>query len=740
MKRSKKYYKYLDYIRVLALINVLLYHLNILKGGYLAVCVFFVLSGYLSVISAFKTKKFSFKEYYKKILLKIYLPLLIVVFGTVVVISIFPNISWMNLKPETTSVLLGYNNFWQLNANLDYFARHISSPFMHLWYIAILLQFDLIFPFIFIPLRKLGDKVKKILPCILTAILSIAGFIYFCIINLNQNIMITYYSTFTRIFSLLFGVSLGFIHSYYRKNTLKSLKKNKYGRNIVYLYILILMLLFIFVDSKSKYMTISMLLSTLITCRLIDYSVNKNNKYLSKKDTIIKFLSKISYEVYLVQYPIIFLFQFVNINIFVSTLIILILLFTISYILNFTLEFKNKFNILKRITIFLTIIISLYGCYKYIIAKDFSKEMKKLENQLNSNLKIVENRQKEYASKLKNDEEAWKKELDNYEISEDELNEIVSNLPVIGIGDSVMLGAVENLYEKFPKGYFDAKISRTAYVVGPILNDLKSKNILGEPIVFGLGTNGDCSMEQKIELLKICEGKEIFWLTTTNSDSTNANLLTLPEQFPNVHIIDWKSISKGHSEYFYADNIHLTPSGRKAYTEAIYNAIYQVYFKKYENEKEQKIKEHEEELKNKISFYGNDILLNVFNYISEDFKDSKFVVNKEFTYNKIKSELENSINDNSLTKKIVFAFDNSSLLNIEEYENLINLCKDYQIYLLSTNETTNDLSKLKYDNVTIIDFYSKLKENNEYLLSDGIHLSKEGNEELSKILNENLKK
>ena len=69
---SKKYYKDIDFIRVLSCIAVLLYHLNILKGGYLAVCTFFVLSGYLSCISAFRKEKLSLKEYYLNRSLKIY--------------------------------------------------------------------------------------------------------------------------------------------------------------------------------------------------------------------------------------------------------------------------------------------------------------------------------------------------------------------------------------------------------------------------------------------------------------------------------------------------------------------------------------------------------------------------------------------------------------------------------------------------------------------------------------------
>ena len=161
MKNKKTYYQKLDIIRVLSCIAVFLYHLNILKGGFLAVCVFFTLSGYLSCISSLQKEKFSIKEYYISRIKKIYIPLFIIVMITIATLTLFPDINWLNLKPETTSVLLGYNNFWQLNANLDYFTRHISSPFMHMWYIAILLQFELFFPIAFLILKNIGEKLGK---------------------------------------------------------------------------------------------------------------------------------------------------------------------------------------------------------------------------------------------------------------------------------------------------------------------------------------------------------------------------------------------------------------------------------------------------------------------------------------------------------------------------------------------------------------------------------------------------
>ena len=198
------------------MIGVILYLLNILKGGYLAVCTFFVLTGYLSCISSFKKEKFSIIKYYINRLKHIYLPLIIVVFISIFAISFINEINWLNLKPETTSVLLGYNNYWQISVNADYFAHHVGSPFMHFWYIAILLQFELLFPIIFIILKKLGDKIHKNIPIIILVLSSIGStyyFYYMC--KTDNNIMNIYYNSLTRAFSIILGLTFGFISSYY---------------------------------------------------------------------------------------------------------------------------------------------------------------------------------------------------------------------------------------------------------------------------------------------------------------------------------------------------------------------------------------------------------------------------------------------------------------------------------------------------------------------------------------------
>ena len=53
------------------------------------------------------------------------------------------------------------------------FAKNINSPFIHLWYIAILMQLELVFPIIFTLLKKIESKVSKYLPFIIMFILLV---------------------------------------------------------------------------------------------------------------------------------------------------------------------------------------------------------------------------------------------------------------------------------------------------------------------------------------------------------------------------------------------------------------------------------------------------------------------------------------------------------------------------------------------------------------------------------------
>lgn len=721
---SKKYYKTLDIVRILSCVAVFLYHLNILKGGYLAVCIFFVLSGYLSCNSAFNKEKFSLKNYYLNRLKHIYLPLLFVVFLSILVITLIPSINWLTLKPETISVLGGYNNYWQINANTDYFARFVSSPFMHFWYIAILLQFEIIFPFIFILLKKLGNKHKSI-PIVILVLLSLisTGFFFYSSIN-DPNIMNVYYNSLTRVFSIIFGMSLGFILHYYKAYIPI---KNKVINKIAFcIYLLILIALCIFIDSKSNLFSYSMILTTLITCRLIDYST----LFTEGNYKVIKYFANISYEVYLFQYPVIFIFQYLTLKNYISIPLIIIITYIISIILHTALDLKKK-NIFKIVLLIIITGFSLFGAYKFIITEDHTKEMNELRKQLSDNEEEIKNKQKEYQEKLKQENEEWEKKLQDFENGANNLGDVVSNLPVVGIGDSVMLGATPRLYKTFPNGYFDAKVSRTDYHAAELLQGLVNNGTIGDIVIIHLGTNGSCGNRCRNQMMDILGNRLVFWLTVSNDYEVHVNnsIKDFVNSRDNAFLIDWEAAGVGHPEYFAADKIHLNSSGITAYCNVVYDTIYSVYKEEYNRKKEEMINNHNNLLKEKITFYGNDLLINAFKSMENDFNDADFVMDKDFNYNKLIEKIKKE----KPNYNVVFVFDSSFRLNSKQYKEIINLLKDNKIYILKIN---NDKVDLNYDNVEIIDF----TKNKDYMMVDNIHLNADGNNKLNELLKEKLKK
>lgn len=629
LKAQKKYYKSLDIIRIFSCFAVLLYHLDILKGGYLAVCSFFTLSGYLSCITNFGKKKFSLSRYYKNRFIKIYIPIVITIFTTIFATSFLKEIKIINLRDEVVSILLGYNNFWQLHANLDYFSAHINSPFTHFWYMSILLQFELIFPFILIGLKKIAERTNEEIPIIITLALGTASAFFFYILCFTSDVMSAYYNTFSHAFSWLFGIALGFSHCC-DKNLMPIKSNNQKVTKIIFsLYLIVLLCIFIFVNGESELFAIGLSVTTIFTASLIDYGAlikNQNDKFS-------KTLANLSYEIYLTQYPIIFICEHMFIyNKFhllkFFTIIIMTILFSsfIRFGLNKNIS-KKAFSIFAKILLFA---VTAAGIYKFFTAQDFAAQMSALENEIQENAILLEQKKAEFyksensqSAEISENEETQildNEKSESEKISQDEnQNEIdediaekIKNMQIAAFGDSIMLGASNSLYELFPNIYIDAKVSRMAWSILEPVEELSLQKKLGEPIVIHLGSNGDSSENTKNALMKLLGEREVFWLTVTNDKivKMNSRLKDYAKKFSNLHIIDWENFSKNHADFFAPDGLHLGKNGQTAYAKFIFDSLKNFYFEKAEAEKENalQMKKAEEERLAKIAELQFEIL------------------------------------------------------------------------------------------------------------------------------------
>ena len=374
----------------------------------------------------------------------------------------------------------------------------------------------------------------------------------------------------------------------------------------------------------------------------------------------------------------------------------------------------------------IVLLFSIYGLYIFVISKDYTNDMKKLERDLNKNRSLIAEKQKEFLEKKQNEDDEWLKTMESINNTEESIRNYVSNLKIVGIGDSIMELAVKDLYKVFPNGYFDAAVNRTEYKANDILIDLKNKGLLGDVVLFNLGTNGSCSTKCKEQIMETLGDRRLYWLNTTNADYDDFNdkLYAFAKNYSNIHIIDWLSVTKSHPEYLISDRVHPTVTGCRVYAETIYNAIYQDYLNEFNSKKDEIIKEHEEKVKNRVSFIGNDLLLGIMDYIQNDNIDADFSIDKDFTFNSIKKKLLEKTNNNSLNYNVVFVFDNSVQITKNEYNELLDLCKDHNVYIVDLYNNLDNSSN-------IIKFNEEI-DKNEYLLFDGKHLNDKGNLALEK--------
>lgn len=155
----------LDYLKGISIIAVVLYHLGILKSGYLGVDIFFVINGFLLVpkmIDSIASDNFKYGSFLKKRLTRIY-PLVILVGLACIVLGVFAMLpdDLENLSESVVASLACSNNVlsW-ITTNSYWDMSNELKPLMHLWYIGILVEFYVIFPIILIVINNLGKCLK----------------------------------------------------------------------------------------------------------------------------------------------------------------------------------------------------------------------------------------------------------------------------------------------------------------------------------------------------------------------------------------------------------------------------------------------------------------------------------------------------------------------------------------------------------------------------------------------------
>lgn len=149
---------------------------------------------------------------------------------------------------------------------------------------------------------------------------------------------------------------------------------------------------------------------------------------------------------------------------------------------------------------------------------------------------------------------------------------------VSAFGDSVLLGAADQLQNKFSGIGIDAKVGLQAQEVINLLKKRSSEGQLGEAVVIHIGNNGVITPHEFDEIMSIVgDTRKVVFINDrvprSWEEHNNQILAEGVHRYPNAVLADWYDISAGHQEYFWGDGIHLRPEGEVVYTNMISDAL-----------------------------------------------------------------------------------------------------------------------------------------------------------------------
>lgn len=174
----------LDLVKGIAIIAVVLYHMGILKSGYLGVDVFLVLGGFFIIPSIVEKVSRNQFQYFKFLIERIIRLLPAVLIASVLCLIIgfifyLPD-DYENMAESVFASLFFSNNILSAITTGNYWnTANDFKPFMHTWYLGILMEFYVIAPLLVMALKKAADIFKvKTRSMILGVLASNHSFVY----------------------------------------------------------------------------------------------------------------------------------------------------------------------------------------------------------------------------------------------------------------------------------------------------------------------------------------------------------------------------------------------------------------------------------------------------------------------------------------------------------------------------------------------------------------------------------
>ncbi|HFK1449964.1 TPA: acyltransferase family protein [Bacillus pacificus] len=599
-KKNSRYMVGLDSLRGLAILGVILYHINFnwMPGGFLGVTVFFVLSGYLITdILAMewkRNKRIDLKKFWLSRARRLLSGMIVMLVITLAWITIFHSSLLEKMRGDSLAALFYVSNWWYIYHKLSYFDNFNQiSPLNHFWSLAVEEQFYVVWPFIIsLGLYYIKKQSRMILLICLGVFASALAMTILYEPGVDPSRI--YYGTDTRAFSLLIGAVLALVWPSNRLAN-KIIPKARFILDVVGgIALIIILVMFWKTNQYDPFLykggMVLLSIATALLVANLAHPASRIAQFLRFRP--LRWVGVRSYGIYLWHYPILTLttpkvtvgdFSIIR-AILQFLLIILIAQISWKFIEKpirqgalRNIQFKNLRLQNVTLGVKLALVCSLF--FTSIAILGLLNASKAKGNNQQDKVEAVQTQPVPHPVAV------WEKPNQETPLNQGESKEANSAHPknpitVTAIGDSVMIDITPYLKNTFPDIRIDAQIGRQLSKAIPVVEQLKNEGNLGNYVIVGLGTNGAFTTEQLVSLIKLIgnERKIIFINTRVPrpwESIVNERLKVTVTKYPNVTLVDWYAASAGKKDYFAPDGVHLTNVGAEAYAVLVAKAVNQ---------------------------------------------------------------------------------------------------------------------------------------------------------------------